>query len=103
MHFEAPDSGFFLKHARQPPVTPEIANVPSSSSVPPTRSRISYDSVLSLDRFTVVETTQPVSIRASYGPFSTKQTVPARYIVPDTMDTNQAGDYVNVRDSFLLF
>lgn len=39
--------------------------------------------MLSVDKFTVVQTTQPVSIRASYGPFSTKQTVPARYIVPD--------------------
>ncbi|EDX17236.1 GD16787 [Drosophila simulans] len=94
VHFEAPDSGFFLKHARQPPVTPEIANVQTSSAVPPLRQRSSYDSVLSLDRFTVVETTQPVSIRASYGPFSTKQTVPARYIVPDTMDS-QSGDYMN--------
>lgn len=98
MHFEAPDSGFFLKHARQPPVTPEIANVQTSSSLPPAaKTRSSYDSVLSLDRFTVVETTQPVSIRASYGPFSTKQTVPARYIVPDTMDASgNQGDYVNV-------
>ncbi|XP_017054916.1 transmembrane protein 132E isoform X3 [Drosophila ficusphila] len=94
VHFEAPDSGFFLKHARQPPVTPEIANVQTSSAVPPLRQRSSYDSVLSLDRFTVVETTQPVSIRASYGPFSTKQTVPARYIVPDTMDS-QSGDYMS--------
>lgn len=98
VHFEAPDSGFFLKHARQPPVTPEIANVQTSSSLPPAaKTRSSYDSVLSLDRFTVVETTQPVSIRASYGPFSTKQTVPARYIVPDTMDASgNQGDYVNV-------
>ncbi|KAH8272243.1 hypothetical protein KR044_013161, partial [Drosophila immigrans] len=108
VHFEAPDSGFFLKHARQPPVTPEIANVQqtsSSSSLPPLKTRANYDSVLSLDRFTVVETTQPVSIRASYGPFSTKQTVPARYIVPDTLDAaaaNQAGDYVNNSTATLL-
>ncbi|XP_060663139.1 transmembrane protein 132C [Drosophila nasuta] len=104
VHFEAPDSGFFLKHARQPPVTPEIANVQqTSSSLPPLKTRSNYDSVLSLDRFTVVETTQPVSIRASYGPFSTKQTVPARYIVPDTMDAaNQAGDYVNNSTATLL-
>ncbi|XP_030381669.1 transmembrane protein 132E [Scaptodrosophila lebanonensis] len=100
VHFEAPDSGFFLKHARQPPVTPEIANIQTSSSLPPIKTRTSYDSVLSLDRFTVVETTQPVSIRASYGPFSTKQTVPARYIVPDTMD-NQ-GDYINNSTATLL-
>ncbi|XP_023037165.1 transmembrane protein 132E isoform X1 [Drosophila willistoni] len=97
VHFEAPDSGFFLKHARQPPVTPEI----QTSSQPPVKTRSSYDSVLSLDRFTVVETTQPVSIRASYGPFSTKQTVPARYIVPDTIE-NQNGDYMNNSTATLL-
>ncbi|KAH8235439.1 hypothetical protein KR032_000201, partial [Drosophila birchii] len=103
VHFEAPDSGFFLKHARQPPVTPEIANVQTTSSaVPPLRQRSSYDSVLSLDRFTVVETTQPVSIRASYGPFSTKQTVPARYIVPDTMDSQAGGDYMSNNTATLL-
>jgi len=52
----------------------------------------SQDAVLSIDKFTVVQTTQPVSIRASYGPFSTKQTVPARYIVPDiTEPTTDAG------------
>lgn len=47
----------------------------------------SQDAILSVDKFTVVQTTQPVSIRASYGPFSTKQTVPARYIVPDVTET----------------
>ena len=51
------------------------------------RTKSSQDSILSLDRFTVIQTTQPVSIRASYGPFSTKQTVPARYIVPDVVET----------------
>ncbi|PSN42223.1 hypothetical protein C0J52_11252 [Blattella germanica] len=44
-------------------------------------------SVLSVDRFTVFQTSQPISIRATYGPFSTKQTVPARYIVPDPLDS----------------
>lgn len=41
------------------------------------------NSVLSIDRFTVFQNSHPVSVRAVYGPFSTKQTVPARYIVPD--------------------
>lgn len=40
-------------------------------------------SVLSIDRFTVFQNSHPISVRAVYGPFSTKQTVPARYIVPD--------------------
>uniref|UniRef100_A0A1B0FGG5 Transmembrane protein 132E n=1 Tax=Glossina morsitans morsitans TaxID=37546 RepID=A0A1B0FGG5_GLOMM len=99
VHFESTDSGFFLKHTRQPPVTPEISNI-HSSPVPTLRSRTAYDSILSVDRFTVVQTTQPVSIRASYGPFSTKQTVPARYIVPDAIE-NQT-DYMNNTTAALL-
>ncbi|XP_055623186.1 transmembrane protein 132C isoform X2 [Toxorhynchites rutilus septentrionalis] len=78
VHFETPDSGFFLKHS------PRQSSVSSSSS----KGRPSIDSVLSIDRFTVVQTSQPVSIRASYGPFSTKQTVPARYIVPDVLESS---------------
>lgn len=78
VHFETPDSGFFLKHT---PRTPQSIDIVSS--------RKSYqESILSLDKFTVVQTAQPVSIRASYGPFSTKQTVPARYIVPDVVETS---------------
>lgn len=97
VHFESADSGFFLKHSKQPPVAPEISTT-HSSLLPPLKSRNSYDSVLSVDRFTVVQTTQAVSIRASYGPFSTKQTVPARYIVPDIIE-NQT-DYLNVSIKF---
>ncbi|XP_058811581.1 transmembrane protein 132E [Topomyia yanbarensis] len=78
VHFETPDSGFFLKHS------PRQSSV-STTSV---KGRSSSDSLLSIDRFTVVQTSQPVSIRASYGPFSTKQTVPARYIVPDSLDSS---------------
>ncbi|XP_073835557.1 transmembrane protein 132C dtn [Musca autumnalis] len=99
VHFESADSGFFLKHARQPPVVPEIS-VSHSSPIPPLRTRATYDSVLSVDRFTVVQTTQAVSIRASYGPFSTKQTVPARYIVPDAIENQH--DYLNNTTAALL-
>ncbi|XP_067638201.1 transmembrane protein 132E isoform X4 [Eurosta solidaginis] len=84
VHFESAESGFFFKHSRQPPIAPEISIQTSSNTQ--TKAKASYDSVLSIDRFTVVQTTQPVSIRASYGPFSTKQTVPARYIVPDVLE-----------------
>lgn len=42
--------------------------------------------MLSFNRFTVAQANHPVSIRATYGPFSTKQTVPARYIVPEDAD-----------------
>nr|XP_036226757.1 transmembrane protein 132C isoform X2 [Bactrocera oleae] len=83
VHFESAESGFFLKHTRQPPIAPEISIKSSNATLSKAQT---YDSVLSVDRFTVVQTTQPVSIRASYGPFSTKQTVPARYIVPDVLE-----------------
>lgn len=49
----------------------------------PIASKEGQDSVLSFNRFTVAQANHPVSIRATYGPFSTKQTVPARYIVPE--------------------
>ncbi|XP_037919776.1 transmembrane protein 132E isoform X2 [Hermetia illucens] len=96
VHFETPDSGFFLKHSPRQPVSPEIGSSSSSQS----KSKMAQDSVLSVDRFTVVQTTQPVSIRASYGPFSTKQTVPARYIVPDAMETQ--GDTMNNTTAALM-
>ena len=57
--------------------------------------------MLSIDRFTIVQTTQPVSIRASYGPFSTKQTVPARFIVPDAIETQ--GDHQQVSTKQLVY
>lgn len=59
----------------------------SRNGLKTTSSLSSQDAILSVDKFTVVQTTQPVSIRASYGPFSTKQTVPARYIVPDVTES----------------
>ena len=79
VHFEAPDSGFFLKHSPRQ----SVSDVTSSQSSSRGGLKSALDTVLSVDKFTVVQTMQPVSIRASYGPFSTKQTVPARYIVPD--------------------
>lgn len=99
VHFENKDGGFFLKHLPRQyyPVRTDRgmtgslpANVPvinsslSSSSSSPSSS--SSSSVLSVDKFTVFQTSEPASVRATYGPFSTKQTVPARYIVPDPLD-----------------
>lgn len=99
VHFENKEGGFFLKHSgstRQPqqPAQPslqtqqipqpflgfdEIDGIASSGG-----AGVGGDnSVLSIDRFTVFQSSHPVSVRAVYGPFSTKQTVPARYIVPD--------------------
>jgi transmembrane protein 132 len=82
VHFETPDSGFFLKHSPR-----QSLSATSDMSISQSKTKADQDSILSIDKFTIVQTSQPVSIRASYGPFSTKQTVPARYIVPDAMDT----------------
>lgn len=89
VHFETPDSGFFLKHSPRQSALVSVASTAISSNSK-TRSN-SIESVLSVDRFTVVQTSQPVSVRASYGPFSTKQTVPARYIVPDILEAAVEG------------
>ncbi|OAD60987.1 hypothetical protein WN48_01054 [Eufriesea mexicana] len=89
-HFENKDGGFFLKHIpRQyypvrgdsiPAISPSTGTLSNGVSSPPPGS------VFSIDKFTVFQTSEPVSVRAIYGPFSTKQTVPARYIVPDPLD-----------------
>ncbi|XP_061712133.1 transmembrane protein 132E isoform X1 [Cydia pomonella] len=77
VHFENKDSGFFLKHTARwsgagPPPEPMGTALPGA--------------LLSLDRFTVLQGSAPASVRATYGPFSTKQTVPARYTVPDPLE-----------------
>lgn len=72
VHFENKDGGFFLKHTAR---GPGVVNTGSSTDGAP----------LSVDRFTVFQTARAVSVRASYGPFSTKQTVPARSLVPDPL------------------
>lgn len=94
VHFEAPDSGFFLKHSPRQSVSDVTSSQPSRSS-----SKSPSDTVLSVDKFTVVQTMQPVSIRASYGPFSTKQTVPARYIVPDISEATSESSHPTVTTS----
>lgn len=93
VHFENKDGGFFLKHTpRQyypvrgdsvPAISPSTGTSSSGNGGLPSASP---GSVLSIDKFTVFQTSEPVSVRATYGPFSTKQTVPARYIVPDPLD-----------------
>jgi transmembrane protein 132 len=92
VHFEAPDSGFFLKHSPRQ----SVSDVTSQSRG---GVKSAQDTVLSVDKFTVVQTTQPVSIRASYGPFSTKQTVPARYIVPDIAEVTTDSSHAAVTTS----
>ncbi|KAA0193765.1 hypothetical protein HAZT_HAZT006098 [Hyalella azteca] len=82
LHFESPDSGFFLR--------------PESSSSNRAGNRAGYGEileglsgtggVLDVERFTVLDASRPALIRATYGPFSTKQTVPARYVLPQFPD-----------------
>ncbi|XP_042209200.1 uncharacterized protein LOC121857274 [Homarus americanus] len=73
LHFQNPDSGFFLR--------PE-ENVFSGLG-PGVETE---GGVLDVERFTVLDPTRPALIRATYGPFSTKQTVPARYVLPEFPD-----------------
>lgn len=101
VHFENKDGGFFLKHVPRQyySAVADLAgasgSIGSSSGsrgggfpgLSPAGNIGASSSVLSVDRFTVFQTSQPISIRATYGPFSTKQTVPARYIVPDPLDS----------------
>ncbi|XP_057654487.1 transmembrane protein 132E isoform X1 [Diorhabda carinulata] len=89
VHFENKDGGFFIKQqTRQHFSNPEtINNAATGSGVP-----------LSIDKFTVFQKSQPISVRATYGPFSTKQTVPAKYIVPDPLPVNTSGPSIDLQD-----
>ncbi|XP_014470683.1 PREDICTED: uncharacterized protein LOC106742343 [Dinoponera quadriceps] len=96
VHFENKDGGFFLKHLPRQYYPARTDSVPATSTSSNTNNNSNNGpgtapspppgSVLSIDKFTVFQTSEPVSVRATYGPFSTKQTVPARYIVPDPLD-----------------
>uniref|UniRef100_A0ABD2W4F5 Transmembrane protein 132C n=1 Tax=Trichogramma kaykai TaxID=54128 RepID=A0ABD2W4F5_9HYME len=114
VHFESKDGGFFLKHSPRQyypsNVRPDLSlssifsttsastsasgsSSSSSSSSSSNGQQQAASSVLSVDKFTVFQTSEPVSVRATYGPFSTKQTVPARYIVPDPLDVLPAQNF----------
>lgn len=98
VHFENKDGGFFLKHIpRQyypargtsdtiPPLSTGASTNSNNNNAGGAEPSPPPGSILSIDKFTVFQTSEPVSVRATYGPFSTKQTVPARYIVPDPLD-----------------
>lgn len=79
VHFENKDGGFFLKQS------------PRQHFQPTPETATTSGALLSVDRFTVFQSSQPISVRATYGPFSTKQTVPARYVVPDPLPLNTSG------------
>lgn len=104
--FDKPDSGFFFKHSSVQPQQ-QLLNNPISDLKTSPSSKESKDSVLSFNRFTVAQANHPVSIRASYGPFSTKQTVPARYIVPEDSENlgfqTKVGIFYSMRFFFVFF
>lgn len=90
VHFENKDGGFFIKHTPRQHYS-AVADLSVSGTKDVSNSENVGDdgsTLLSVDRFTVFQTSQPMSVRATYGPFSTKQTVPARYIVPDPIPWN---------------
>lgn len=91
MHFEPKDGGYFIRSLGSssssstedsnnvaPPPSPDwdgdITNIPENPTV------------LNTEHFTVLPSSQAVSIRVGYGPFSTKQTVPVRLLVPDPLE-----------------
>lgn len=93
MHFEPKDGGFFIR----PPQSGPSSTVSSSSASAEVQdlagdSELSGDredpSLLNTEHFTVLPSSQAVSIRVMYGPFSTKQTVPIRLLVPDPLDNS---------------
>lgn len=86
VHFENKDGGFFLKQ------------LPRQHFQPNTELETTPGTLLSVDRFTVFQSSQPISVRATYGPFSTKQTVPARYVVPDPFPLNTTGPVVDLQE-----
>lgn len=84
LHFENPDSGFFLRpdgHLSSPAINQEL-----NSGSGPWAGVAPDGGVNDLERFTVLDPTRPSLIRATYGPFSTKQTVPARNVIPEFPD-----------------
>ncbi|XP_050310274.1 transmembrane protein 132E [Anthonomus grandis grandis] len=102
VHFENKDGGFFLKQQPRQHYTGSSGN---ALALPDTlaagvggASATNSGAPLSIDRFTVLQSSQPISVRATYGPFSTKQTVPARYVVPDPVPINTTGPVIDLQD-----
>ena len=84
MHFDKPESGFFTQEL--PLTDATLLKVKDESKGP------KEDEVLSSHRFTVVQPDEPATLTASYGPFTTKQTIPAKYVVlrPEDFDPDNS-------------
>jgi len=97
MHFEPKDGGFFIRPPSQGPSSTATSSSSSSSSSTSGETDVMMDpdmvdpAVLNTEHFTVLPSSQAVSIRVMYGPFSTKQTVPVRLLVPDPLDNSPGG------------
>ncbi|XP_065333491.1 transmembrane protein 132E isoform X3 [Cloeon dipterum] len=90
VHFENKDGGFFLKYvpAEQSSKT-ELEAAAETAEEAADDEEEEAAAVLSEEHLTVLQSAQPAAVRATFGPFSTKQTVPARYVVPDaTVDAS---------------
>ncbi|CAG9860128.1 unnamed protein product [Phyllotreta striolata] len=93
VHFENKDGGFFIKQQIRQNIILTSSNAETS-----TPSNLNSGFPISVDKFTVFQRSQPISVRATYGPFSTKQTVPAKYIVPDPLPVNNSGSTIDFQD-----
>lgn len=98
IHFEHRDGGFFIRPpSRGSNSSP--SGQPTSTASFSAEQRSEYpeaeDTIQGTDgsgtktsHFTLLPSSQPVSIRVTYGPFSTKQTVPVRLLVPDPIEAD---------------
>ena len=55
--------------------------------------------IISFCRFTVLKSARPVTLRAEYGPFMTRQTVPTQYFVPNLSSSKMYSDNPSKEDT----
>jgi len=90
LHFEPKDGGFFLRTGRKSDSQLSTMNPDNADTWSESQSggqdESNSEEEIRMEQFTVLPSYQPVSIRVMYGPFSTKQTVPVRLLVPDPLE-----------------
>ena len=55
--------------------------------------------IILFPRFTVLKSARPVTLRAEYGPFMTRQTVPTQYFVPNLSSNKMSSDNPSKEDN----
>ena len=55
--------------------------------------------MISFSRFTVLKSARPVTLRAEYGPFMTRQTVPTQYFVPNLSSSKMSSGNPSKEDA----